>query len=296
MARQTTDHRPTFTLTRTANRKAQSIRNPQSEVRNERAPGPKRSSVYHDYLWGQALAAAQFLGALALVRFRPSVAAQLDELLRFAEHRQRLLRLRVCRDQVAARFRDAEHRVVDLEADHRADEVDVLLERVLVDPNTIRFHLLAEVGHHRVVDDEVRLHGLAARRLLRDARVALGGVLLRVVGELRARVEHAAEASGIEALERPRHARVRLDAAAAVDRPARIGALQIARVVRPVRVLIPQRVAQILVEARVPRPLNQAAARRIVVRRRQRESCVAADAIHRLYERLAERRLADDVG
>ena len=61
-------------------------------------------------------------------------------------------------------------------------------------------------------------------------------------------------------------------------------------------VLVAQRVAEILVEGRVPRPLNQAAARRVVVRRRQRQAGAAADAIDRLHQRLAERRLADDVG
>ncbi len=65
---------------------------------------------------------------------------------------------------------------------------------------------------------------------------------------------------------------------------------------RLVRVLILERVELILVERRVPRTLNQAPARRVVVRGRQRQAGAAADAVHRLHERLAERRLADDIG
>ena len=48
------------------------------------------------------------------------------------------LRLRIDPDQVTPRVGDAEHRLVDLEADHRPDEVEILLERVFVDLRTGR--------------------------------------------------------------------------------------------------------------------------------------------------------------
>ena len=72
--------------------------------------------------------------------------------------------------------------------------------------------------------------------------------------------------------------------------------LQIRRVVRAVDVLVLQAIELIFVEGFVPRTLNQPATRRVVVRRRQREPGAAADPVDRLHERLAERRLADDVG
>src|SRR6202011_5422699 len=84
--------------------------------------------------------------------------------------------------------------------------------------------------------------------------------------------------------------------AAAVDRASRVGVFQVARIMRPRRILILERIAEVLVERRVPRPLNQATARRVVMRGRQREPRAGADAIYRLHERLAERCLADDVG
>ena len=62
----------------------------------------------------------------------------------------------------------------------------------------------------------------------------------------------------------------------------------------PLDVLIAQRVELVLVKGSVPRPLNEPAARRVVVRRRQREAGAAADAIHRLHECFAERGLADE--
>jgi len=49
--------------------------------------------------------------------------------------------------------------------------------------------------------------------------------------------------------------------------------------VRLVRILIAQRITQILVKARVPRALDDASGRRVVVRRREREAGAAADAI-----------------
>src|SRR5438105_4748119 len=117
----------------------------------------------------------------SLIRFGPSVATELGELLRLAELLQRRLRLRIDADQVTPRVGDAEHGVVDVEAKHRPDEIDVLLEPVLVDSDVVVLQLLPEVGHHRIVDDEVRRHALAAGGLLRDPRVPFGGVLLRVV-------------------------------------------------------------------------------------------------------------------
>src|SRR5207342_3260002 len=109
-------------------------------------------------------------------------------------------------------------------------------------------------------------------------------------------VEHAAEAARIEAFDWSRDPLVRLDAAAAVNRPARIGVLQIGRIMRFIGILVAERVAQVLVEARVPRTLNETSARCVVMRGGQRQTGVAADAIDRLDERLAKGRLADDVG
>src|SRR5581483_1896709 len=91
------------------------------------------------------------------------------------------------------------------------------------------------------------------------------------------------------------NALVRFDAAAAIHGPAGVGSLQLARRVRALDVLILEAVAQVLVEGGVPRPLDEAAARRVVMRRRQREPCLPADAIDRLHERFAEGGLADDV-
>ena len=54
--------------------------------------------------------------------------ASSSQLLGLAELRQRELRLRILADQVLARLGDAEQRDVDLEADHRLDEVVVLGE------------------------------------------------------------------------------------------------------------------------------------------------------------------------
>src|SRR5438046_233504 len=97
---------------------------------------------------------------------------------------------------------------------------------------------------------------------------------LRSFAELRAllryteglpRVQHAAEATGIEAFYRSGHALVGFDAAAAIHRTSRIGVFEIGRIVRARRILILHRVTQILVEGRVPGPLNEAAARRVIV-------------------------------
>ena len=101
--------------------------------------------------------------------------------------------------------------------------------------------LLAEIRHHRVVDDEVRLDDPAAGRLLRDARVAFGRELLRVVLERLRAYSMRPKRPGLNPSIGPATPLVGLDAAAAVDRPARVGALQIARVVRLVDVLILQR-------------------------------------------------------
>src|SRR5690242_9815924 len=97
-------------------------------------------------------------GSLSAGRIAPDA----GELLRLAEHRHRDLRLRVDHDQVLARCRDAEHRFVDPVTEHRADEVDVLLERVLVDLDLAIFQLLAKFVQHRIVDREVRRDDAAA--------------------------------------------------------------------------------------------------------------------------------------
>ena len=65
---------------------------------------------------------------------------------------------------------------------------------------------------------------------------------------------------------------------------------------RLVGVLVAHGVREVLVEARVPRPLDEPPARRVVVRGGEREARPAADAVDGLHERLAERRFADDVG
>src|SRR5207245_4071320 len=87
-----------------------------------------------------------------------------------------------------------------------------------------------------------------------------------------------------------------LDSATAVNRAAGVGAFQVGGVVRAIGVLIFQPIELILVEGLVPRTLNQPPARRVVMRRREREARAAADAVNRLHQRLPERRLADDVG
>src|SRR5262249_1686889 len=132
--------------------------------------------------------------------------------------------------------------------------------------------------------------------LLADSRIAFGGELLGVIRELRAREDRAAEFRRIEALERPIDALVRLDAAAAVNGAPTVGSLWIRRIVRTIRVLILQAIQLIFVEGLVPRPLNQASTRRVVVRRRERKAGAAADSIDRLHQGLPERRFADDVG
>src|SRR5262245_36965282 len=78
------------------------------------------------------------------VRLDAAVLAQFGQLLSLAEHRERGLRLRIGAYQMTPRVGDAEHRVVDLEADHRLDEVEVLLEGVFVDLDLVRLQLLAE--------------------------------------------------------------------------------------------------------------------------------------------------------
>src|SRR5262245_44272362 len=197
---------------------------------------------------------------------------------------------------MAAGFGDAEHGFVDAEPNHRLDEFEVLLEAVLVHLDPIGFELFPEFRHHRVVDDEVRLDELAAGGRAAYPRVALGRVALREALELLPRVQRPAEPRRIESLDRAGDALVGLDAAAAVDRTARVSVLQLVGRVRPRLILILEAVAQIFVEGRVPRTLNQPAARRVVVRRGQRETGRAADLVDRLDERLAEGRLADNVG
>src|SRR5437867_1252094 len=79
------------------------------------------------------------------------------------------------------------------------------------------------------------------------------------------------------------------------SRKSGVRALQVGGTVRLVGILIAHRVGEVLVERCIPRTLNEAAAWRVVVRRRQRQPRAAADSVHRLDKRLAERRLADDV-
>src|SRR4029450_5245729 len=107
------------------------------------------------------------------------------------------------------------------------------------------------------VDDEVARNRFAARRFAADARIAFGGEPLGVVLERAAHEQRPSEPSGIESLERTRDALVGLDAAAAVHRATGVGMFQVARAVRSVRILILQAVAQVLIEARVPGPLNE---------------------------------------
>ena len=60
------------------------------------------------------------------------------------------------------------------------------------------------------------------------------------------------------------------------------------------RLLLSQRVGQILVEGPIPRPLNQPAARRIVASGGESQPGALTDPIDRLDEGLAKRRLPDD--
>src|SRR5262249_22190169 len=132
-------------------------------------------------------------------------------------------------------------------------------------------------------------------RLLADARVAFSRELLRVVGKLAAPVQRASELRRVEAFERTVDALVGLDAAAAVHWTPRVGVFQIDGIVRAIGVLVLQPVELILIERLIPGSLNEAAARRVIVRGRQRQARASADRINRLHQRLAERRLADDV-
>ena len=120
--------------------------------------------------------------------------------------------------------------------------------------------VFAEVGDDGVVHDEVRGDGPAPGRLLRDAGVARRHVFHGVVLEFSPAVQHPSELRRVEALDRSGQTPVGLDAAAAVDWTARVRPLQIAGVVRPGGVLVVGPVAQILVEGRVPGPLNEASA------------------------------------
>ena len=70
---------------------------------------------------------------------------ELGQLLGFAKHRERGLSLRIDANEMPARFGDAEHRLVNLEADHRLDELAVLGKPFLVDLQLVGLHLLAEV-------------------------------------------------------------------------------------------------------------------------------------------------------
>ena len=152
------------------------------------------------------------------MRLRSRAFAQLGELLRFAKLCQRGLRLRIGGNQVAPRVSNAEDCIVDFEAKHRLDEIEILRQPLVIDlePRLV-LQMILEIGQHRVVDNEVRLYGLAAARLHDDTRIAFGRVLLRVVGEDPARIEHPAEASRVEPFDRPGDALVRLDPAAAVN-------------------------------------------------------------------------------
>src|SRR5690242_21057162 len=96
-----------------------------------------------------------------------------------------------------------EQRFIDAEANHGADEVLVLGEGFLIDADVLLVgEELLELVDHRVVDFEVARHVAAMTAL--DARVAFGLELLREVLEDEARVERAAEARRVEALDRPR--------------------------------------------------------------------------------------------
>src|SRR5215470_8629625 len=124
-------------------------------------------------------------------------------------------------------FRDTEERPIDLEPDHRSDEVGVLLVRLLVDLHVIGFQQLTELGHHRVVDDEVGPDGFPAGRSLPDARVAFRVEPRREIRELITSVQRAAEASGIEPFEWTWNTPVRFDASTAVDGTPRVSAFQV---------------------------------------------------------------------
>src|SRR3954463_10918058 len=181
-------------------------------VRIESGPGTETAvsvtrlgigaSAYSSPICSGRLPQSRVEQARALVRFRPCAFAHLRELLRFTEILQCGLRLRVDRDQMTPRVCNAEHRVIDLETDHRLDEVEFLGERVFVDLALVALQELFVISDHCRVDREVRVHAGAATRMLGDARVALRSVLLRVVRERRPRVERAAEAARVESFDR----------------------------------------------------------------------------------------------
>src|SRR5688572_4506365 len=81
--------------------------------------------------------------------------AHRQQLFGFAEDREPHLRLRILREQVALCLGDAKHHVFDPVPDHRLDEREILSERLLVDLDPPGLQMLAEIGQHRIVDDEV---------------------------------------------------------------------------------------------------------------------------------------------
>ena len=106
MTWQTTDDRPTFALISVR------IRNPRSAIRNETGPGAKTVVSVTRLAVGASANSSPINGGRLperSIRLRPSVAAELGELLRLAEHRQRRLRLRIDADQVTPRVGNPEH-------------------------------------------------------------------------------------------------------------------------------------------------------------------------------------------
>src|SRR5215471_1542725 len=129
------------------------------------------------------------------------VLCQLCELHGIAELRHGVLRLRIPGDQVLLRFADAEQRDVDLVMDLGLDEVEILLERVLVDLHFLVLKERPEVVDHAIVDGEALCNAPLPLRGGAHARVTFSRVALREVEERRPAEQHAAEARGIESLD-----------------------------------------------------------------------------------------------
>ena len=204
-----------------------------------------------------------------------------------------MLRLRVAPKQIAPRFDLSEQILVDLVVDHRADEVDVGLEGLLVDGQPPRPDVRLEPVEHRRVDDETPVDDLAVAPLDRDPRVAGGDEPLGEGDELAPRRQQPPEARRIETLDRPREEVIRLDAAPAVDRAAGVGVLAVGRRANR-RFRLAQGIGEVLVEGGVPRPLDHPAARREVAGGGQRKARAVAHPVDGLHERLAESGLSDD--
>src|SRR5258705_12060963 len=146
-----------------------------------------------------------------------------EQPLRVREKSDRELQLRIGLHQVLTRRFDAEEVEIDLIANHRADELLILLPAVRVDLHFRLLDEIAELRDHRVGHLESgRQLTHRRRRRHRDARVALAREALRVDVEQLPRVERAPEPRRVEPFDRSIKTAIGFDAAAAVDLAARV--------------------------------------------------------------------------